>query len=260
MGKHRLPVQRSFGRCDVPGCDQPRVQRSSSRYCHTHRYHWRVHGSPLQDRLRIAEVRRYEVDARRVFAHLPKRNRADLEGTAARYCATFREVLTQQQAGQNKYGREAASRLLRVFENEKPLPILTRLSALYLMRQHQPHAFRDDRAFRWQLVRCFRKLTSVADGIYWNSRDQRKQQIVKTIHVRVQELMAEWLVEFSVPFVSEVRACSTLLDKVERTNAFLAADVFKPLRDKLNAEHSRLERKLSLARRLHAEQSATAST
>lgn len=254
MSKRPLPLHRSLLQCTVPGCREKRVQRSASNYCQAHRYRWKVHGSPLQDAIRIAHIRRYEIEVRRIFARLPKARRADLNETAKRYCTPFQEFVKAWAEGregpESRFGREAGERLTRVFESVPPVAMLTRVAAMYLMRQQEPHAFRDERAFRFQLVRTFRKLTSIADGVYWNNRDQRAQQIVKSIAARVQETMGEWLVEFSTPFAHHVNTCATLIRKTEQVQTFLASEVFAPLQRKLNAEHARLERKLSLARTL----------
>jgi hypothetical protein len=253
-----LPLHRSRLPCIVPGCREPRVQKSASNYCQMHRYHWKVHGSPLQDAIKIAEIRRWEQDVRRIYKRLPKAQRGDLSGVAARYCATFHDFLRNCAAGrenaQNRFSHETATRLLKVFDSVDPLAILTRVAALFLMREQSPRMFRDERAFRFQLVRGVRKLTSVADGSYWDNTRQRVKQICDEIPARVRETMAEWLVEFSIPFAFHVSNCAALTERTEKTQALLAAEVFAPLREKLHQEHAKAERKLQIARRLAAEQ------
>lgn len=250
-----LPVYRSALKCTVAHCHEKRVQGSASNYCQRHRTGNKQHGDPLQVPLRIPQVRKVETEVRKIYKRLSPARRAELPDRAARYCKPFHEFLQScaegsSEFGNNRFAVESGARLLRVFDEVDPLSILTRASALYLMREQMPHVFRNERAFRFQLVRAVRKLTSVADGSYWNNRNQRKQQIVNEIPMRVRENMAEYLVEFFTPWVTQVANIAEKQARTEAARSRIASETFSELREKVRVEHAKAERRLAIAQRL----------
>lgn len=250
-----LPLHRSYLPCSVQACSQPRVQGSASRFCARHRYARKVHGDPLQAPLRLPAIHAMAAQVRRVYSRLSPSKRAELPRVAHRYCKPFHDFLLScangtSELGDSRWAREPAERLVRVFNDAAPLEVLTRCTALFLLRERQPYLFASDRAFQFQFVRGVRKLSSVADGTFWNSRAQRVQPVVKEIPQRVQVTMASWLIEWSATWATSIVEIAEKQTQRDRARAVLASELFADVREKVNREHAKAERKLAIARSL----------
>jgi hypothetical protein len=256
-----LPLARNALRhCSAPGCQDPRVQGSASHYCPLHRYRFKHFGHPLQTPHAIREVRRWESEVRvRIFNRVGPQRRKHLADTAVAYCKPFHAWLRSAASGgefNSKYGEEAAERLLRVFDNVDPMDILTRITAVYLMREKSPWQFRSDEAFEFAVVRAVRKLTSTSDGSYWNPKTGKVKHIVKPIPRRTVALMGTWLQQWAVEWVSHTNRVAAQLQEKERLRQALANDIFGPISEKLRVEHGKAERKLQLAQSLVAQRAS----
>jgi hypothetical protein len=177
-------------RCAVDGC----LDHTSSfrPWCNRHSLARRNHGHPEQRPIDKTTLRPF---TRAIEAKL----RAHPEWTGIALAKErWREAMRDQRALHAAYfeGGQAMRRwevrtaqdLIRVDEGVEVKAILVTIAAMFLMAEDMPRLFRDDRAWRYQLVRMVRKLTSTSLGTVYDHRAGKVRGIYRVR--REAEVMA----------------------------------------------------------------------
>ncbi len=111
--------------------------------------------------------------------------------------ATAGAILQQYEAGQTiiKHEHQAAQTVHVLAGAVDPGAVVDTALAMFLLQEDEPRAFKDDRAFRFQLVRRVRALTEKNAGLYWDNEEKRTKRVYRDMPPRAVEVLAGWLVQ-----------------------------------------------------------------
>lgn len=159
--------------CRVPHCGEPASSRFSP-HCRHHKSTNRRQGDPTQQAISVAELKPF-ID--RVRARIQKNEDsplwAYLDALWGILAATAREE-TSRRVG-NRYERSAAHELLNIDADSTPRKIVVTVLAMFVLCHDMPWRFRSDNAFRLQLARRVRALTSRHTGQMFDHRTGKQK-------------------------------------------------------------------------------------
>jgi hypothetical protein len=212
------------------GCDNPR-RSLYARYCHVHRNRNRRHGDPrVRAGLRKSELRPYIAEVRSVINRRGRKDKVE-SGLTQCYRALLeiaREQL-QEWSGQivmPAWRVQAPHEIERVLSDiEQPIEVGILVVALHLMREREPRRFVSDRHFTFELVKAFRKLSSVAYGSYWSQDKQKAISIYKDLRpATIEHMGAAWIVPtYSKAIAYILNACKQELVEAQTGAELLSA-------------------------------------
>jgi hypothetical protein len=166
--------------------------------CNTHRHRDRRHGDPLQEPIRVRDIRPY-------LRSLDKQQKVRPDAPAwallrdrwDTLIGTERDTLRSHAAGLpgNRWERGAAQELVRVAEQASAEDAWRTAVAMFLLREHEPRRFATDRAFLVQLGRRVRHLAEANQGSFYNPATGRTKHVYRDPNPRVAAIVGQRLAE-----------------------------------------------------------------
>ncbi|MGO9017321.1 MAG: hypothetical protein ACLQVJ_03125 [Syntrophobacteraceae bacterium] len=105
----------------------------------------------------------------------------------------------------NKHKVQAAQAVLTVFRDFSAVQCGSVVAGMYLHMDDNPHRFRSDEGFAFELVRRFRSISDANIGLYENSYSGRVRRAYKEIPPRTIGQLGTMLIEGFKTFVAFVR-------------------------------------------------------
>lgn len=217
--------------CIVNNCGSPTSGRSNK--CNAHRLALRRHGHPLQAGLRVTEFEPYRAAMRRLW----RANEASplwevVRARWGRCVASAQAVLGQHAAGfaGSRHAVRAAQELVKLDSNVDFETLACTALALHVHAADHPYRFKDDQAFRFQLVRKVRGLDELAIYRTWNHKRRATHWVYRDLAPGAVRILAEFLgVAFGEAGLL-LRDHAKARPRVEVTEARLMADAVGALR------------------------------
>lgn len=183
--------------CRALGC-QGKVLGRYSIYCPRHAQNNRRHGDPHQTSIRKHQLNPYlKLVSNRIQKN---KNTIRWDVIEARWISvvqTAQAVLAGYEQGLAgfEHERRAAEAVMRVHKDANFRVIVETVAAMFLLRYLDPHLFRSDKAFEYQLVRRVKSLTDLHTGTYYNQNNGRLLRAYKTTPPKETETFARWLIK-----------------------------------------------------------------
>lgn len=179
------------GLCRVRLCGEPPASRFSP-YCRRHKSTHRRQGAPDQTAITITELKPF-LD--RVRVRIAKNEASPLW---AHLDASWEAITTgaREEAGRrvgNRYQRSAAYELLNIDADSTPREIVITTLAMFVLWHDMPWRFRSDAAFRLQLARRVRALTSRHTGKIYDHRTGKKKRIYREMTPKAGNIIGQKL-------------------------------------------------------------------
>lgn len=179
------------GLCRVRHCGEPPASRFSP-YCRRHKSTHRRQGAPDQTAITITELKPFRD---RVSARMAK-NEASLLWAHLEDCwatiATEARTEADRRVG-NRYQRSAAHELLNIAADSTPREIVITILAMFVLWHDMPWRFRSDAAFRLQLARRVRALTSRHTGEIYDHRTGKQKRIYREMTPKAGNIIGQKL-------------------------------------------------------------------
>ena len=182
--------------CSAPGCARP--VSGYSQHCPLHKAQVRRHGA-------IGQLGVTKADLKPYIAMVRTRIAANPESPAwtkmdSRWHALVRhaeEFMAPWRAGRAAHMPtiRAADEIIRLSGVVEPRQVVVTAAAMFLMDQMEPSRFRGDQAFRTQLVRRVRGLTSANATDYRDKTTGKSRRTYNELGPKSAEVMALWLTE-----------------------------------------------------------------
>lgn len=180
--------------CIVTNCDSPTSGRSNK--CNAHRLAHRRHGHPLQTGLKATEYGPYRDAIRRIW----EANEASplwevIRARWGRCVGHAQAALGQRDSGvpSQRHAVRAAEEVLKMDRNVPFISLACTSLAMYVLQSDHPRRFRDDEAFRFQLVRKVRGLDALAVYKTWNHKRRASHWVYRDMPPRAVRVMADYL-------------------------------------------------------------------
>lgn len=185
--------------CRVPGCCKP--AEGYGQYCNTHKTHDRRHGHPQQEAITKVMLKPFV----KVVGGRRKKNPEasawkKMEGqwlALADRCRNDHAALLRGGA-HHRPTRVACQEVVKVANavaDGGAVGVVDVVLAMFLMRDQQPHRFRADDAFVYQVVRRVRALADMNVGVWCNPVTGKNQRAYRDVPPQVVEIMGRWIVE-----------------------------------------------------------------
>ena len=165
--------------CHVPHCSNPTASRYSP-YCRHHKSVLRRHGATGQSGIRKVELGPYLSRLRARVAKNPDSPLWPELDLAWRTIVADATATANRQVG-NRYERSAAHEILNIDADAPVREIVLTALALFIMWHDRPGRFVDDRAFRMQLARRIRALSSRHRGSRYDHATGRQHHIYREL-------------------------------------------------------------------------------
>jgi hypothetical protein len=155
-----------------------------STYCERHKRAQRRHGHPAQDGITVHELQpfRDRVAVRR--AKNPTNSTWDiLRQRWAAVASNAESVLKAHAEGKpgSAHTTQAAHHIKQLSALVPDALVMETTLAMFLMRESQPHRFRSDRAFDFQLSRRVRALSDVNAGTYFDHETGKVKRVYRDV-------------------------------------------------------------------------------
>ncbi len=184
--------------CEVAGCAALRGPNTYSPFCQAHRLARTRHGHPLQKAVTFYELAPF---MRSVRASVKRNPDSEvwpiLRARWARLIDHANAIAVTRSSGEafHRPTAQAASMVLEVARWADETRVCEVMLAIYVLEHAFPGRFRDDRAFRFTLVRRLRHLAPMGRGTYWNQKLQRTSSVYRDAPPRAVEVLGLWLAE-----------------------------------------------------------------
>jgi len=177
--------------CRVPGC--PAKAARYGGHCNAHKSHARRHGEATQDGLTVADLKLWRTEAAAVMAQNAGSEAWPL--LDERWLATIdecRAFIAATEAGKTFNSQQLKARweVVRLAGEVTGRTVFETVMALYLIQEQNPRRFVSDRAFRFQLVRRCRGLTTVNAGEYYDHETRKVKRVYREMPPRATEVFA----------------------------------------------------------------------
>lgn len=192
--------------CKVPGCLEP-LRSVHATLCEKHRQRDRLHGHPQQETITLAHLRPLARTVKAIVAR-DRTGRVgealdQLHGLLRGYASGVIAEWTSGRACVRKE-RDAARELLTVLDATNARECAMLMAALFLLREQQPRLFVNDRAFRFQAARIFRRQTKLSAGAYWDDARQQTKLVYKDLPTKVTDFLGRCVVDAYARFAAHV--------------------------------------------------------
>ena len=182
-------------RCRANGCEKPSA--GHAHLCSKHRSRKRRHGHEGQRTISKADLKPF---VEMVQARIAKQPEAKLWSI----CDQRWEVLTSSWKSQPpatifRHVRAGAKELVRLANTVSGREVAVTTIAMYLLQAHDPRLFKSETAFRTQLVRRVRGLSSGNFAEWDGAGDGRKRRAMKELEPKTTEGFGGILVELFGP-------------------------------------------------------------
>jgi hypothetical protein len=180
--------------CKASGCQL--AATGHGHYCEAHKRALRRHGDALMKGVTVMELSTYR---KRVVLRM-KTNAANpawhmMEANWAAMADYSRACLARIDAGEafNRWTARAHREVVKLANNVETTDLISMVSAVYLLREENPHRFPTDAAFNVQLVRRCRGMTDVNVGVGWNHKTQKASRAYRDMPPRANQLLGATL-------------------------------------------------------------------
>jgi hypothetical protein len=183
--------------CKADGCKSP-VGTRYGRYCTVHKAQLRRHGAAGQKAITKADLKPYIGAVRaRIEKNKGKALWSHLEGRWEALGRQAGEILEEAGNGvaQVRARLLAAAEIVKLSGAVEAQEVIETVLAMYLMQDQEPHRFKGDTAFRVQLVRRVRGLTSLNAKVWQQKGAGRAKKAYSEVPPRVSAFIGEWLSE-----------------------------------------------------------------
>lgn len=177
--------------CRVRHCGEPTSSRYSP-YCRRHKSTRRRQGDPTQTVIGTTELKPFR---ERVKARIDKNRDNPLwEHLDALWGALAEQARedAERQVG-NRYQRSAAQELLNIEADSNPREIVGTTLAMFVLWHDMPWRFRSDAAFRLQLARRVRALTSRHTGLVYDHATGKQKRIYREMTPKAGNIIGQKL-------------------------------------------------------------------
>lgn len=182
--------------CTVARCTEPATGYSTC--CERHKRAQRRHGHAEQDGITVNELKpfRDRIAARR--AKNPSNPAWEL--LAQRWAILVTHATDSQKAyaaGQVsiRHVQIAAGMLTSLAANVPTEIVVETALAMFILQEANPHRFKSDRAFSFQLARRVRGLAEVNAGTYWDDKRGKVKRVYRDTPPRVLDALAASLAD-----------------------------------------------------------------
>lgn len=163
--------------CRVPHCGEPSSSRFSP-YCRRHKSTQRRQGAPDQTAISTTELKPFRERVKaRIDKNLDNPLWDHLDALWAVIASEAREQVSRRVG--NRYERSAAHEVLNIDADSNPREIVVTTLAMFVLLHDMPWRFRSDNAFRLQLARRVRRLTSRHTGRWYDHRTGKQKYIYR---------------------------------------------------------------------------------
>lgn len=177
--------------CTVPHCQKPTTSEYSP-HCKHHKSTNRRHGAPDQTGINKTELNPY---LERVQARISKNPNSLLWPNLDDAWAAITEEATavsNKRVG-NRYARSAAHEFLNINADAQPREIVITALAMFILWHERPSRFVDDRAFRMQLARRVRALSTRHRGVAYNHTTGKQRPVYREMTPKAGSLIGQRL-------------------------------------------------------------------
>lgn len=177
--------------CRVPHCGEPTSSRFSP-HCLRHKSVNRRQGAPDQKAISTAELKPFRD---RVKTRIEKNGDsplwAHLDALWGTITAEAREEVSRRVG--NRYERSAAHEILNLDADSTAREIAVTALAMFILWHDMPWRFRSDNAFRLQLARRVRTLTSRHTGRWFDHRTGTQKHIYREMTPKAGTIIGQKL-------------------------------------------------------------------
>lgn len=163
--------------CRVPHCGEPTSSRFSP-YCQRHKSIQRRQGDPAQTAIAVTELKPFRD---RVKARMAKNEDSPLWAHLDALWEAIAAEARQEAARPvgNRYQRSAAHEILNIDADSTAREVIITTLAMFMFWKERPARLRSDAAFRLQLARRVRALTSRHTGRVYDHRTGTERRIYR---------------------------------------------------------------------------------
>lgn len=182
--------------CRVSGCCKP--AEGYGLYCNTHKTHDRRHGHPQQEAItkamlkpfiKTVALRRKKNPEASAWAKMESQWYALVDRCRNDHAAYLRANASHRPT------RVACQEVVKVANAAEGCEVVNVVLSMFLMRDQQPHRFRTDGAFIFQVVRRVRFLADMNVGVWCNPMTGKNQRAYRDLPPQEVEIMGRWIVE-----------------------------------------------------------------
>ncbi|TPK80393.1 hypothetical protein FJ527_01045 [Mesorhizobium sp. B2-4-18] len=175
--------------CRVPHCGLPTASRYSG-HCRRHKSIIRRQGHHEQQAIRRSELRPYCDRAHgRIAKNAGSPIWAQLESRWQDLVASARTDAGRRIG--NRYQRAAANELVNIAGDVPFLSITVTVCAMFMLRHDLPHRFASDAAFRIQLARRVRSLSSQHRGTCYDDKSGKQHWVYRELRPKVGAILGQ---------------------------------------------------------------------
>lgn len=198
--------------CAAPGCSKP-VKRNMyarsllGRYCSTHQQRLRFRGTLNPPRIGRILFHDY---LGRITRTVERGDGAKItEGlrvTAGLLVDAARDLEDASHSGRwvRQWSVRASQETYRVLDNLGSVRSGLVASAVFLIREEEPHQFDCEDAFRFELVRLWRSETNLATGTTWDAKSGTRKLWYRPLPPRSTKAVAALLVNTYGPVAAQI--------------------------------------------------------
>lgn len=177
--------------CAVPHCQNPTTSEYSP-HCKRHKSVNRRHGAPNQTGVGKGELNPYLAMIRARIAKNPDSPLwPELDHAWAALVSDARHV-SEKRVG-NRYERSAAHEVLNIAADAPTREIVITALAMVILWRERPGRFADDRAFRMQLARRVRALSTRHRGSAYNHATGRQRPVYREMTPKAGAILGQKL-------------------------------------------------------------------
>ncbi len=181
--------------CRVPGCAN--ACAGLSHLCSKHRSRKRRHGHEEQRTVTKADLKPF---VEKVQARIAKQPEAKLWSICdQRWDALTSSWRAQPPSTIHRAVRAGNKELVRLADTASGREVAVTTIAMYLLQAYDPRLFKNETAFRAQLVRRVRGLSSTSYGEWDGAGDGRKRRAMQELEPKTTEYLSGILVELFGP-------------------------------------------------------------
>jgi len=163
--------------CAVPHCGNP-ISSQFSAHCRRHKSMLRRHGAVNQTGIGKGEINPYLARVRARIDKNPTSPLWPVLETAWAAIVSDANVVAEKRVG-NRYERSAAHEILNINADAPAREIVATALAMFVMWREHSGRFADDRAFRMQLARRVRALSTRHRGRRYDHATGRQQAVYR---------------------------------------------------------------------------------
>lgn len=183
--------------CNATAC-HAYVSTPYGRYCRAHVAQVRRHGAIGQTGITKFDLKIYlEIIRQRLARNRDGPIHDKLEARWVGLKVIAEAVMAESRSGRpmDRHRREAALEVLKLSQSVRPEAAVETILAMYLMYDQEPQRFINDEAFRTQLIRRVRGLTTTSADSWVDRRTGKRKRVYRDLSQRTVKYLAMWIAE-----------------------------------------------------------------